>query len=232
VDIESLARREERDVNGFWILDCGLRIGSGRGIVDPGAVRDRAKTHGRAARRIQPRKIQDRKAFTLLETALAIVIISTGVLAMMAAQTAFHQKNGWSSQVSIGMRLGNEIREMTLKLPRRDPVTGAATWGPESNELSFDDYDDLDDFDGAGGTGLIFSADLGNGPVNARREIIPDMAGWSQTVTIVNVDPFDINSVVDDGASEMVKVIVVIEYQGPTDDAPQEVTRVSWIAPN
>ncbi len=177
-------------------------------------------------------QVTRRSGFTLLETALAIVIISTGVLAMMAAQQAFHQKNGWSSQVSIGTRLGNEIREMTLNLPRRDPVTGAAHWGPESNELSFDDYDDLDDFDGSAGTGLIFSAELGNGPVNARREIIPDMAGWSQTVTVKNVNPFDINAVVSDGSTEMVKIEVLIEYQGPMDDAPHEITRVSWIAPN
>jgi hypothetical protein len=24
---------------------------------------------------------------------------------------------------------------------------------------------------------------------------------------------------------------VIVEYQGPTDDAPREITRVTWIAP-
>lgn len=174
-----------------------------------------------------------RSAFTLIETALATIIVGVGVLAIMAAQQAFHQKNSWSTHASIAVRLGNEIREMTLNLPRHDPVTGEAFWGPEPAETWVGDFDDLDDFDGSEGSGVIFSAAQGNGPVNAMRQIIPDMEGWSQTVTVTNVDPFDITDAdIDDGSTDMVKIEVVIHYQGPQDDAPVEATRVSWIAPN
>ncbi len=168
-----------------------------------------------------------RSGFTLLETALAIVIVGVGVLAMVAAQQAFHQKNSWSTHASIATALGNEIRELTLNLPRHDPVTGSAVWGPETGETWVGDYDDLDDFDG-----WVFSAAAENGPINARREIIPNMSGWSQTVHVHYVDPFDINHAPSGGTSNVMMVEVIIEYQGPQDLEPHEVTTVRWIAPN
>ena len=172
-----------------------------------------------------------RRGFTLIETALATVIVGVGVLAIVSAQAAFHKQNSWSTHASTAARLGNEIREMTLNLPRCDPVTGDSFWGPEANETWVGDYDDLDDFDGAGG-GLIFSAEAGNGPINARREIIPNMTGWAQTVKVYNVDPFDITTAQADGSTDMIKVEVVVTYQGPADAEAMEITNVSWIAPN
>ena len=86
--------------------------------------------------------------FTLIETALATVIVGVGVLSIVAAQQAFHKQNAWSTNASTATRLGNEIREMTFRLPRHDPVTGLILpWGPEDNELWVGDFDDLDDFD-------------------------------------------------------------------------------------
>jgi prepilin-type N-terminal cleavage/methylation domain-containing protein len=170
------------------------------------------------------------RGFTLIETALATVIVGVGVLAMVSAQQAFHQKNMWSTQASIAMRLGNEIRELTLNMPRNDAVAGAGTWGPETNETSLADFDDLDDFDGEDGEGTVFSASLGNGPISSRREVIPNMEGWSQTVRVFNVEAFDTTAAVDDGASEFVKVEVTVHYQGPENENPIEMTKVSWLA--
>jgi prepilin-type N-terminal cleavage/methylation domain-containing protein len=164
-----------------------------------------------------------RRGFTLLETALAIVIVGVGVLAIVAAQQAFHQKNSWSTHASIASALGNEIREMTLNLPRHDPVTGG--WGAE--ESSWVDFDDLDDFDG-----WIFSAALDNGPINARREIIPNMAGWSQTVHVSRVGLLNIHEEPAAGDPYLMMMEVVIDFQGPQDVAPSEITTVRWIAPN
>jgi len=171
------------------------------------------------------------RGFTLIETALATIIVGVGVLSIVTAQQAFHKQNIWSTNGSIAMRLANEIREMTLNLPAHDPVTGDAFWGPESNEGGLEDYDDLDDFDGTG-DGLIFSAALENGPVNALREAIPNMAGWSQIVMVNNVDPFDITSAQDDATTDMVRVEVIVTYQGPQDSEATEMTRVSWLTPN
>ena len=182
--------------------------------------------------------------FTLIETALATIIVGVGVLAMVSAQQAFHKKNSWSTHVSTATALANEIREMTWNLPRHDPVTGIiydpitgamiGGWGPEDNEGWVGDFDDLDDFDGAGG-GLVFSADwdpttLDNGPINARREIIANMEGWTQIVGAYSVDPFDITSVELDASTNMMLMEVAVTYQGPGDQNPVEITRVSWIA--
>ena len=166
------------------------------------------------------------RGFTLIETAMATVIIGTGVLAIVFAQQTFHAQNDWAQRAATGMRLAGEIREMTFNLPRHDPVTGTDTWGPEDNEATVEDYDDLDDFDGA-----IFSFDLDNGPLSARRAAIENLPGWSQYIEVRNVDPFDIHDVQENGTTEMTQIEVIIEYQGPMDLAPNEITRLTWIQP-
>ena len=170
------------------------------------------------------------RGFTLIETAMATVIIGTGVLAMISAQQVLLEKNNWSSMSNTATLLGNEIREMTLNLPRHDPVTGTAFWGPEEDEFTVEDYDDIDDFDGQGG-GLVFSEQLGNGPINASRIVIEDMDGWEQIVFVTSVDAFDILTPLEDGTTDMLRVEVVIRYQGPSDAEPNEMTRLSWITP-
>lgn len=171
------------------------------------------------------------RGFTLIETALTTIIVGVGVLAMVSAHQAFHRQNYWSSHASIAERLGNEIRELTMNMPRHDPVTGAAYWGVEPNESWVGDFDDLDDFDGDG-DGVEFSADLGNGPINARGEIIANMDGWSQVVTVRNVDPFDFTDEdVEDGSTRMMLVEVVVSYRRPEADDAEELTRVRWVSP-
>lgn len=163
---------------------------------------------------------------------MATVIVATGILGMVAAQQAWHRQNAWAERAAIGTRLGNEIREMTFNFERHDPVTGVSTWGPEANELVVLDYDDLDDFDGPDGTGLILSGDLGNGPLNALREVIPGMEGWTQEVRVHNIDPTNVNLDLADGASDMMRVEVLVYWQGPLESEPISVTTVDWIAPN
>jgi type II secretory pathway pseudopilin PulG len=165
------------------------------------------------------------RGFTLIEAALATVIVGVGVLALVSAQQAFHRKNHWAVQSGVAMRLGNEIREMTLNLPRHDPVTGNARWGPEDGE------DSLADFDGSDGEGTIFSAAYGNGPISARRQPIPDLAGWSQVIRVRNVHGFELTRAVPDFSSDFVQVEVTVTWQEPGADAPVEMTRVSWLAP-
>lgn len=181
------------------------------------------------------RERRARRGFTLLETALAIIIVGVGVLAIVSAQQAFHRKNSWSTHASTATWLANEIRELTLNLPRHDPVTGKATWGPEGNEVSVEDFDDLDDFDGELGEGTVFSADLANGPINARRQIIPNMAGWSQTVRVFNVHPNNITAEPNellDGQTDMMIVEVVVSYRAPNEIEPMEMIRMRWVSPN
>lgn len=200
---------------------------------------------------------------------MALVIIGVGVLAFVEAQKTFMTNNNWSSQSATANYLAGEIREFTRRMSRHDPVTGLWSevsngqtvvhgWGPEAGEIVAEDFDDLDDLDG-----MRFGAD-GDlpGPINAFGEIVPQttadgiivldeqnqpvpLTGWSQTITVDKVDPFNFATVRAHGYSENangsfkgrkvdqypLRVTVVIEYQGTYDSSPHEVMRSTWVVP-
>lgn len=160
--------------------------------------------------RISSPRARRRRGFTLIETALATVIIGVGVLALMEAHQAFLRTNSWSTHSSTATLLANEIREMTRHYPRHDSFsggiyfedaenhTGFRGWGPEANEIAPAMFDDLDDFDGVV-FGDAAEADLPGpiavvggvvmrfpGPINAFSEVIPETL-WSGA-TAVNDD--------------------------------------------
>lgn len=170
------------------------------------------------------------RGFTLIETALATVIIGVGVVAIVEAHQAFMRSNTWSSHAATATFLGNEIRELTMGLPKHDPVTGLRMgpdgvegWGPEPGELVVADFDDLDDFDGItfafdGTPGFADDDDL-PGPIDAFGMVIPEifsdgtvmlgedgnpvaMIGWRQTVRVVKVHPTDPTWELDPGYFE------------------------------
>lgn len=141
-------------------------------------------------KRVTRRIRTDAQGFTLIESAMATVIIGVGVLAMVDAQSSFITANSWSSHAASGTYLANEIREMTRNLPKHDPVVGLFIeddgeggvlhgWGPDGGEVSVDDFDDIEDFDGITfsfqGTAGFDDGDL-PGPINAYGEIIPDIS--------------------------------------------------------
>jgi prepilin-type N-terminal cleavage/methylation domain-containing protein len=155
-----------------------------------------------------------RRGFTLLEALLALIIIGVGVLAFVDAQAAFTQSNNWSSRAATGVLLANEIREMSRRFTRHDPVTGLAItqtggmttlqgWGRENGEVAVDDLDDLDDLDGvvfgSGGTfagpvdafgAIVPQMDVDGNPVMNGDQVVP-MAGWRQRVIVDKVDPWN-----------------------------------------
>ena len=180
-----------------------------------------------------PRRRRSQSGFTLIEAALATVIVSTGVLSILAAQQAYHRKNNWANHSGTAMLLANEIRELTFAMPHHDPITGSATLGPEAGETTVAAYDDLDDFAGVVtngfGTGTTFSP-----PINALRQQIPDMAGWSQQVMVENVLPENIS--VTSGSTQplsastgLMRVTVNVFYQAPGEDTPQNMGNLVWV---
>ena len=159
-----------------------------------------------------------------------MVIVGTGVLAIVAAQQAYHQKNDWAQRSGTAQLLANELRELTLPLPLHDPLTGSANLGPEAGETGIADYDDLDDFAGSVtdgfGQGLTF-----NPPVNALRQEIADLAQWTQEVEVTNVLPDNISSTFTQplASTAMTRVIVTVKYQGPNDDGPLTISQLTWV---
>lgn len=167
------------------------------------------------------RRSVKRRGFTLIETALATIIIGVGVVAVVEAQVAFSQANQWSSHSATATMLANEIRQLTVNMPRHDPITGLyinsgtlVGWGREANETSVDDLDDIDDFSSTsfGSTGTF------SGPIDATGNVIPEinsvgqvvtnagtavaLEGWTQTVVVEKVRHFRFDEVLASGYFE------------------------------
>ncbi len=156
------------------------------------------------------RRAAARRGFTLLECALAMVILAVGVLALIEAQGYFYTANQFSSQSATGAYLAGEIRERMRQLPKHDPVTGLyktgavlSGWGPDAGESTPADYDDVDDFDGVEfGTGaanpgpidssgrVITQTDI-NGVVETSGGANVALRGWKQRVIVDKVEPFN-----------------------------------------
>jgi hypothetical protein len=158
-----------------------------------------------------------RRGFTLLETALAMIIVMVGVVAMIEAQSGFIRINSWSSHEATATYLANELRERMRSLPRHDPASGISVVtggggqpvisgiGRENGEVTVTDFDDIDDYD-AVEFGINGNFD---GPIDAFGTVIPEvngagevvinpqtglpmpLQGWSQEVTVEKVDPYD-----------------------------------------
>ncbi|MBY0309028.1 MAG: prepilin-type N-terminal cleavage/methylation domain-containing protein [Phycisphaerales bacterium] len=207
----------------------------------------------------QPRAA--RRGFTLLECALAMVILAVGVLALIDAQGYFFSVNQFSSQSATGAYLASELRERMRTLPKHDPVTGLyknggtlVGWGPEAGETPAD-YDDADDYDGAtfgdGGAfpgpidcaGRVITQTDINGVVETSGGVNVSLRGWRQQVTVNKVEPYNYAQVRDNnydntGSAPILqvnqfalRVTVVVTYRAPGQAQPAEMARLVWIMP-
>ncbi|MFT3685998.1 MAG: prepilin-type N-terminal cleavage/methylation domain-containing protein [Phycisphaerales bacterium] len=212
---------------------------------------------------VRPKRTRRRaaRAFTLLECALAMVILAVGVLALIEAQGYFFTANQFSSRSATGAYLANEIRERMRLLPKHDPVTGLyknsgvlVGWGVETGETPAD-YDDVDDFDGAtfgdGGAfpgpidsvGRVITQTDINGVVETSGGANVSLRGWRQQVIVDKVEPTNYAQVrahdYDNTGSTPIlqvnqyalRVTVVVTYLAPGQSQRAEMARLVWIVP-
>ena len=137
--------------------------------------------------------------FSLIEVLIAILLVGLAIASLVTANSAFTKANGAGVELSTAEFLIEQIRELSTLLPVIDPETGIFTFGPEAAE-TLADYDDLDDFDGAS-----FSP-----PIDADRNVLNDLAAFSQQITVENVDASDFEQVVIDHNSNFVRVTVKV----------------------
>jgi len=149
--------------------------------------------------------------FSLIEVLVALILVGLAIASLVAANRSFTQANGAGTNLSTAEFLIEQIRELTALLPVIDPQTGTSTFGPEEASVAF--YDDLDDFDGA-----IFSP-----PIGADREILDNLAAFSQQITVENVDPTNFELVVADHSSDFVRVTVSVFLNS------KQISSTSWI---
>jgi type II secretory pathway pseudopilin PulG len=155
-------------------------------------------------------------AFTLIEAALATVIVGVGIMAMMQLFAVCTQNNAYASHETTAMLLANNIQETMASLPFNDPIQGQKYFGPEPNETTAT-WNDVDDFDGASF----------NPPIDSMRNTLTNMAQYTQDVDVVPVDPDQLTSV-QASYTGAVRITVKIYYQANASAAKQEVYRISW----
>lgn len=155
-----------------------------------------------------------KKAFTLVEVLVAIVLVGIAIVSLLAAGSSYTKVNGAGRDLSTAEFLLEQIRELTTLMPITDPQTGATTFGAE--EAGVANYDDLDDFDGA-----VFSP-----PIGADRVALAGFSVFSQQVTVQNVSAGNFEQVVADHGSSFVKVTVEVSMNSET------LSSVSWIRAN
>jgi hypothetical protein len=91
-----------------------------------------------------------------------------------------------------------------------------------------------------GGVGDFAGAVAANGrgagltldpPINALRQPISDMAGWSQVIRVDNVLPNDISSTFTQplGTTDLMRVSVTVRYRKPGEASAQAMTTLSWV---
>jgi prepilin-type N-terminal cleavage/methylation domain-containing protein len=150
--------------------------------------------------------------FSLIEVLFAIVLVGLAVASLLAANSAFTKANGAGTDLSTAEFLVEQIRALTALLPVIDPETQDAVFGPETGE-TLTTYDDLDDFDG-----LTFSP-----PIDARRNPLADLTGFSQQVTVQNVNASDFEQVEAHHSTFFVRVTVKVCLNS------KEISSASWL---
>jgi type II secretory pathway pseudopilin PulG len=168
----------------------------------------------------------NRAGFTLLETALATIIIGVGVLAIMGLFDACTQQNKAGAQATTAMLLAGHIQELMEGLPFCDPVKGAATFGPETGE-TLSSFNDIDDFDGQ----------TFNPPIDSTRTPVASLSQYSQVVSVMPVYPNQPSVNTDESKPAIpkttytgaVRVRVKVLYRANPTDLPKEVYRAQWV---
>ncbi|MCD6304042.1 MAG: type II secretion system protein [Planctomycetes bacterium] len=147
----------------------------------------------------------DRGGFTLIEVAVATVIVGIALAALLVATASNTRVNDAGSKMAQAIAFAQEIREWTLQLPFSDPDPGDAgnPPGPDgaNPQVFVDDLDDLME--------VTYSP-----PRDGQGGVIYGYNDWSETINLSWRDPNDPCNEVSPGASDLVCVRVDISHQG------------------
>lgn len=158
-----------------------------------------------------------RRGFTLIEAALATVIIGVGVLAAMRLFAAVTMQNDHGQHMSTAMMLATNVQEAMAGLAFTDPVAGKNSFGPEAGE-NIASYNDVDDFNGRS-----FSP-----PIDATRTGLADLSQYTQQITVTRVSPTSFSTTAT-SYSGAVRIEVVVNYQPTPGEPSEELYRLSWL---
>lgn len=165
--------------------------------------------------RSKQRNHVDRSGFTLIEALIASFIVGMGVSAMMVATKSDTQVNANAMEITKAINLCQEVREWTLDLPFKDPETPDNPPGPDGleNPQTPGNVDDLDDL-----MGVTYSP-----PRGGTGQVLDDMSGWSQHITLTWRNANNLLQTVPNGTSDIINVEVVVS------SGAQPVLTTQWL---
>lgn len=158
-----------------------------------------------------------RRGFTLIEAALATVIIGIGVVALLELLAAGTMSNSAGTELTTATSLADNIHEISMVLPFNDPTNGASTSTKETGGPA--NYNDVWDLNG----------DTYSPPLDVTRHPLSGFANWGQQVTVQSVQPDTLTASRPNSVTlPTARVTVVITHHG------KNVYTASWIvtAPN
>lgn len=156
--------------------------------------------------------------FTLLETALATVIVGVGVVGTMSLLAACTAQNRGGARTTTAIFLAQSTQEMLADLPFNDP--SGAGFGREEGGgiLTWNDIDDFHGWDSSANGGV---------PLDARRQPLTGLDNYTQVVSVTEVSPANLALALP--GADCKRVTVRVLYGERTGRAQQEVYRTSWI---
>lgn len=167
-----------------------------------------------------------RGGFTLLESALAVIIVGVGISALMALMGSLTNQNAVAGRMSTAMLLASHIQEGIAGLSFNDPAYAGTYFGPEPGE-ALANYNDIDDFDG-----LTLCP-----PIDAARQPIAGLGQYTQVITVLPVYGNKLNSNTNPASLDLpktaytgsVRVMVRVLYRRTPAVPAEEVYRSTWV---
>lgn len=162
-----------------------------------------------------PSRSVSRRGFTLIEATLAMTIVGSAILGVIALFAACTKENAIAANMTTAMFLANNMQEAMTGLPFSDP-SGAGAGLEEAGQpvAVWNDIDDFNDY-------------TANPPLDATRQPINELANYSQAVTVTPVDPSSLGTTAAGAAAARITVRVL--YQPPGKPTASEVHRISWV---
>lgn len=143
-----------------------------------------------------------RPGFSLLETAIASVLVGVLLVAAMRTIGASTFAQHRSAERVTGEFLADGLLAEILAKDYQDP-SGVSEFGPGPDESSKKDFDDVDDYHGWSESP----------PQNADGTPMPGLEGWRRTVAVVAVNS-STPTLDATGETGVKRITVVVEHNG------------------
>ena len=145
-------------------------------------------------------------SFTLVEAVMSLIIVSVMFVAALSTVGASRLSQHKFSLGSRAQLLAESLMTEILRQDYQDP-NGQSVFGCETGESSSTraDFDDVDDYNGWSSSP----------PVNKDGTLIPDLTGWTRSVTVEWVEPLNVTQV-RLYETNVKRITVTVSYDGIT----------------